>query len=271
MCDLITRMPKPPENRKSFDALIELVSALRGPEGCPWDLEQNHKTLAPYTIEESFELVEAIESQNDQSLKDELGDVLFQVALHSQLAHERGAFQIDDVLENLNTKMIRRHPHVFSDQKVKNSEEVWQNWEKIKKAEKNQKAAGFGIPLQLPALQTAYKIGVKCEKSGFDWSNTSDVMAKVFEEIEELKVEIQSQDQEKTAEELGDVLFSLAQLARHLKLEPEQVLRKANKKFETRYFHMLKIAENEGLEFEKLVPEEKEKLWKKVKEQTLGS
>lgn len=264
-------MPKPPQQLKTFEALLELVSHLRGPEGCPWDLEQTHLTLAPYTLEEASELVEAIESQNDQSLKDELGDVLFQVALHAQLAKERKAFEMEDVLENLNQKMIRRHPHVFSDQKVKDLNEVWQNWEKIKKAEKKKPSMDFGIPTQLPALQTSYKIGVKCEKSGFDWDKTESVMDKVLEELDELKVEMKSQNQEKISEELGDLFFSLAQLSRHLDFEPEQVLRKANKKFETRYFQMLKLAEEQNVEFDKLTSEEKELLWKKVKVKIPGS
>jgi len=264
-------MPKPPVQLKKFEALLELVSSLRGPEGCPWDLEQNHLTLAPYTLEESAELVEAIESLNDDSLKDELGDVLFQVVLHAQLAKERNAFTIEDVLENLNQKMIRRHPHVFSDQKIKDLDEVWQNWEKIKKAEKKKPTHNFGIPSQLPALQTSYKIGVKCEKSGFDWDQTEDVMSKVHEELDELKVEIKAQNFDKISEELGDVFFSLAQLSRHLNLEPEQVLRLANKKFENRYFQMLQLAKSQGLEFDQISSREKEDLWKKVKDQTLGS
>lgn len=261
-------MPKSPVQLKKFESLLELVSSLRGPEGCPWDLEQTHQTLAPYTLEEAAELVEAIESQNDESLKDELGDVLFQVALHSQLAHERKAFSIEDVLENLNQKMIRRHPHVFSDHKVKDSNEVWQNWEKIKKAEKKKPSDSFGIPAQLSSLQTAYKIGVKCEKTGFDWANIDQVFEKVLEEIEELKVEMTLQTKDKISEELGDVLFSLAQLARHLDLEPEQVLRGANKKFEDRYFKMIKLARSKGFEFDQLSPSEKENLWKQIKDQT---
>lgn len=264
-------MPKPPVHLNKFEALLELVSLLRGPEGCPWDIEQTHLTLAPYALEEVAELVESIESQNDDLLKDELGDVLFQVALHAQLANERNAFSIDDVIENLNQKMIRRHPHVFSDKKVKDSEEVWQNWEKIKKTEGKKSNNSFGIPPQLSSLQTSYKIGVKCQKSGFDWSKTEDVMGKVLEEIDELKVELIAQNQDKICEELGDVFFSLAQLSRHLNLEPEQVLRKANKKFENRYFKMLKLAEALGCDLSQISPEEKESLWKKVKDQTLGS
>ncbi len=258
-------MPKPPLNLNSFQALIELVQHLRGPQGCPWDLEQSHQTLAPYCLEETYELIEAIETQDDESLKDELGDVLFQVALHTQLASERKAFTIEQVLQNLNEKMVRRHPHVFSDQKVSGSEEVWKNWEKIKKLEKKKVSHSFGIPNQLPALQAAYKIGVKTQKAGFDWSKPSEVLEKVAEELEELKVEIKNQDQEKMAEELGDLMFSLAQFSRHVGLEPEQVLRNANRKFETRYFKMIKLAEEKNLDFEKLKTEEKESLWKQIK------
>jgi tetrapyrrole methylase family protein/MazG family protein len=258
-------MPKPPLNLHSFQALIELVQHLRGPEGCPWDLEQSHQTLAPYCLEETYELIEAIETQDDESLKDELGDVLFQVALHAQLAAERKAFNIEQVLQNLNEKMVRRHPHVFSDQKVSGSEEVWKNWEKIKKLEKKKVGSSFGLPQNLPALQASYKIGVKTQKAGFDWSKPAEVLEKVAEELEELKAEINNQNQEKMAEELGDLMFSLAQFSRHVGLEPEQVLRAANRKFENRYFKMLNLASEKGLEFEKLSLDEKESLWKQIK------
>lgn len=258
-------MPKAPQNLNSFHALIELVQHLRGPEGCPWDLEQNHMTLAPYCLEETHELIEAIETHDDLSMKDELGDVLFQVALHAQLAAERNAFTIEQVLQNLNEKMIRRHPHVFSDQKVSGSEEVWKNWEKIKKLEKKKVSENFGLPKNLPALQASYKIGVKAQKAGFDWSAPTEVLEKVAEELEELKVEIKNQNHEKMAEELGDLMFSLAQFSRHMGFEPEQVLRNANRKFEDRYFKMLDLAKSQNLDFEKMDLAEKESLWKQIK------
>ncbi|MFN9067079.1 MAG: nucleoside triphosphate pyrophosphohydrolase, partial [Bdellovibrionales bacterium] len=228
--------------------------------------EQSHFSLAPYCLEEACELIEAIEKNEDSALKDELGDVLFQVVLHAQLASERQAFTLQEVLENLNTKMVRRHPHVFADKKVTDSHEVWLNWEKIKKAEKKSSPEGFHIAPTLPALQTAYKIGVKTEKAGFDWSEVKDVVSKVKEELQELEEAISEKNQAATFEEMGDLLFSVAQLARHLDLEPEQSLRAANRKFETRYFKMLELAHKRGLNFENLKDSEKENLWQQIKE-----
>jgi tetrapyrrole methylase family protein/MazG family protein len=259
-------MQKAPENLKTWESLIQIVAALRGPEGCPWDLEQSHLSLAPYCLEEACELIEAIEKNEDVALKDELGDVLFQVVLHAQLASERKAFTLQDVLENLNTKMVRRHPHVFADKKVTDSKEVWLNWEKIKKAEKKSLPEGFHIAPTLPALQTAYKIGVKTEKAGFDWSDVKDVIKKVKEELQELEEALSQNNKEATFEEMGDLLFSAAQLARHLDMEPEQSLRAANRKFELRYFKMRSLAQQQGLDFESLKDSEKENLWQQIKE-----
>lgn len=260
-------MPKAPTELQEFESLMKIVADLRGPEGCPWDKEQNHKTLAPYTIEESYELVEALEQADDKKIKEELGDVLFQVALHTQLATERNAFRIEDVLSTLNEKMVRRHPHVFSDVKVSGTEEVWQNWEQIKKAENKLKGVkkNIDIPEVIPALQRAYKIGVKTQKAGFDWSNPSEVLVKVKEELAEVEVELKDKTSTTLEEEIGDLLFSVAQLARHCGFEPEQSLRAANRKFLNRYEGMHQICLQKGVQFEKLTLEEKEKLWTEVK------
>lgn len=264
---------KVPENLKNFESLVEVVAHLRGPEGCPWDKEQTHQSLAPYTIEEAHELVDALERQNqpDQEnlLKEELGDLLFQVVLHAQLAQERGAFDISDVIAHLNEKMVRRHPHVFGDTKVENSAEVLKNWEEIKKQEKKDKilkghASSFELPKSLPSLYKALKIGQKTEKLKFDWEDFSSVIGKVKEEIAELE-ECLNDSQDRKEEELGDLLFAIAQTARHLKLEPETALRKANDKFELRFFKMLKLAQDKKLEFTKLNLGQKEELWQEVK------
>ncbi len=260
-------MPKAPTELQKFESLMKIVADLRGPEGCPWDKEQDHKTLAPYTIEESYELVEALEQADDKKIKEELGDVLFQVALHAQLARERNAFKIEDVLSTLNEKMVRRHPHVFSDVKVSGTEEVWQNWEQIKRAENKSKGAkkNIDIPEVIPALQRAYKIGVKTQKVGFDWSNPSEVLVKVKEELAEVEVELKDKTSTTLEEEIGDLLFSVAQLARHCGFEPEQSLRAANRKFLNRYEGMHQICLLKGVQFETLTLEEKEKLWTEVK------
>lgn len=264
-------MPKAPQNFTSFQSLVEVVAALRGPEGCPWDKEQTHSSLTQYAIEETFELVEAVESADDLRIKDELGDVLFQVILNAQLAADRGAFTISDVIQNLNEKMVRRHPHVFSDTKLADSEAVIQNWEQIKRAEKAAEAKGaphahsLNVPSGLPALQRAYKIGKRTEKLQFDWDNAEQVWEKVEEEHQELREALDEKSLEEVAHELGDVLFSVAQLARHVKLEPEQCLRQANLRFESRFAKMRELMDADGKDLEKLKLEEKEEYWQRAK------
>jgi tetrapyrrole methylase family protein / MazG family protein len=258
-------MPKAPGSLEKFESLMQLVASLRGPGGCPWDKEQTHKTLTPYAVEEVYELVEALEQEDDKKLKDELGDVLFQVALHAQLATERNAFTIDDIIKNLNEKMVRRHPHVFSDTQVKNTEEVWKNWEQIKKAEKAPGAKPIDIPEALPALQRSYKIGVKTQKAGFDWKTPLEVFQKVKEEMAEVEVELKDSSSKNLEIEIGDLLFSVAQLARHCGFEPEQTLRAANRKFLNRYEAMHKLSGERSQPFESLSLQEKEDLWAEVK------
>lgn len=259
---------------KSYDIspLVEIVKQLRGPSGCPWDKEQTHESLTQYAIEEAHELVEVLEKprspENDSLIKEELGDVLFQVILHSQLAAEREAFDIHDVIECISTKLIRRHPHVFSDTKVKSSAEVVENWEKIKAAEKNADTSKnpyqISIPA-LPALQRAFKIGKKTEKLNFDWSTPEDVLLKVEEEFAELREALDNESQIEIEHEIGDVFFSLAQLARHLQIEPEQVLRKANTRFESRFKLMIELCNQDSKDWGKLSLEEKENYWQKAK------
>lgn len=263
-------MAPTPKVLNSFSALMEIVAALRGPDGCPWDKEQTHQSLTPFAIEEVFEFIETVERNDDKAMKEELGDVLFQVALHSQMASERKAFTIEDVLVELNTKMIRRHPHVFGQEKAASSQEVLKNWEMIKTKEKEHRKHQeyFDIPTGLPSLQRAYKIGKKTNKSGFDWANPQDVKTKVLEELQEVEEAIQLKHDEKVAEELGDLLFSVAQYVRHLGHEPESCLRWANRKFETRYFAMLESCRLKGVEFDSLSLAEKEQLWSQVKSQS---
>nr|WP_295904325.1 nucleoside triphosphate pyrophosphohydrolase [uncultured Bdellovibrio sp.] len=265
-------MARIPSNLRQIESLVEIVSSLRGPDGCPWDKEQTHESLTQYAIEETHELVEVLEnpasSEKDAKMKEELGDVLFQVVLHAQLASERGAFTMDDVIASISEKLVRRHPHVFGDVAVADSAEVVRNWEDIKKKEKA--AAGEASPYALnvpplPALQRAYKIGKRTDKLQFDWDNAEGVMTKVEEEFDELR---EALDEGSTAEiehELGDVLFSLAQLGRHLDMEPEQVLRKANLRFEGRFNKMIEIAKSEGKDWGSLTLDEKEAFWLKAK------
>lgn len=267
-------MAHSPSNLRDIESLVEIVAQLRGPEGCPWDKEQTHQSLTQYAIEETHELVEVIErpanSPNyEQKLKEELGDVLFQVILHTQLASERGAFTLQDVVEGISEKLIRRHPHVFSDTKVEGTDEVIQNWELIKKQEKaaqGEKASDYTLNVPpLPALQRAYKIGKRTEKFKFDWEDLTGVMEKVVEEYEELHEALENESSAEIEHELGDALFSLAQLGRHLNMEPEQVLRKANLRFETRFNKMVELASADQKDWGHLTLEEKESYWQKAK------
>jgi tetrapyrrole methylase family protein / MazG family protein len=260
-------MPQAPRTLNQFDSLVQVLKDLRGPDGCPWDKEQNHQTLTPYAIEEVHEMVEAIESGVDADMQEELGDVLFQVVLHAQIANERQAFNIQDVIESIVSKIVRRHPHVFSNTQVKNAGEVMQNWEAIKQEEKKNKPKNkpvLDVPPSMPALQRSHKIGEKTEKYKFDWTEVKSVIQKLKSEIIELEEAIEQKNSDHIQHEMGDVLFSAAQVSRHLNLEPESSLRQANNRFSKRFEAMIK--KTSGLEgFTNLPSEEKEKLWKQVK------
>lgn len=264
-------MPIPPKNLNEFSALLQLMRDLRGPDGCPWDKEQTHLSLAPYAIEETFEMVEALEKQDDAEFCEELGDVLFQVVLHAQLASERGAFTIDDVVRAIGEKIVRRHPHVFSDVNVTSSEDVIRNWNEIKAKEKAGKIKPlFSIPKGLPALPTSEKIGTKTEKLKFDWTSAREVLAQLKSEIAELEEEMDRSviDNGSLDHEMGDVLFTAAQLARHLKLDAESSLRRTNLRFQKRFNYMLAECGNDIDRFTALSSEEKESLWMRAKAAT---
>jgi len=275
-------MPKSPEKTHEFAALLEVVSALRGPNGCPWDKEQTHQSLVPFAIEEVYEMVEAIEAGSPEDLKEELGDVLFQVVLHSQLASERDRFSISEVIESISNKMIRRHPHVFTDLKVKSTEEVKKNWQEIKAQEKSSrpKKNWLEAPKGLPSLMEASKIGSQTKNFGFDWDTPEQVFEKIHEEIDELKeayLQLKNSSAERSekekalnqvASEIGDCLFSIAQFARHLKLDPETSLRKTNSRFKARFHHMIHQMNGDIIAFKNLSPSEKESLWSKAKIET---
>lgn len=262
-------MPKPPANLRDFESLKYIVECLRGPDGCPWDREQTHQSLSRFAIEEAFELAEAIESGDPNEIKSELGDVLFQVFLHSEMAKQAGLFALEDVMETLSEKMVRRHPHVFNEQKVSGIDEVFQNWAEIKnkeKALKKKKEELFATPKGLPALQESLKIGEKTRDIGFDWTSVEMVLDKVDEEFGELEAVIEEGADDKALQhEIGDLLFSIAQLARHLKIDPEQALRTTNARFRSRFQSMLDIGQISMDQFRKLSADHKEKLWIKAK------
>lgn len=268
-------MEKAPTNLRSLAALFEIVEKLRGPNGCPWDKEQTHKSLAAFAIEEAHELAEILYSEpgpeTDLKMKEELGDVLFQVVLNTTMAHERNAFSIEDVLEGICEKLIRRHPHVFSDSVANTPEEVIANWQAIKAQEKAAKGIhkdpiSLNVP-PLPALMRAQKIGKQTEKLKFDWHDVYGALEKVKEEINEFQEALESNQQADIEHELGDTLFSLTQLARHLKLDAEDALQKANRRFEDRFEKMVKLIRANSLNWDQMTLEEKDEFWKQAKYQ----
>jgi ATP diphosphatase len=221
--------------------LIEIMAALRTPgSGCPWDLEQNFATIAPYTIEEAYEVADAIARGNLDDLKDELGDLLLQVVFHARMAQEQDAFAFDDVVEAITSKLVRRHPHVFADADGKTAKAVEGLWERIKAEERAgrpepPKGALAGVPLALPALTRALKLQDKAGRVGFDWNDPRAVLAKIREEADEIEAEFDKKDRSKAAAEVGDLLFAVVNLARHLQADPESILRDTNAKFERRF------------------------------------
>lgn len=273
-------MVQPPVSLEKFDSLLQIVAALRGPQGCPWDKEQTHRSLTPYAIEEAHELAEAIETGDEKEMVKELGDVLLQVVLHSEIGRGEGRFDIQDVIRSISEKMVRRHPHVFGDAKVSSSAEVLTNWAEIKAKEKSGEVekdqTRFDIALSLPALQRSQKIGDKTKRFRFDWSNSTEVLHKVDEELAEVRAELDKSSNDPTKRaalesELGDLLFSVAQLARHLGYDAEQALRNANSRFENRFFTMRKAIKDSGREYDRLTSEELEDAWKQVKIQLKGT
>ena len=260
-------IPLPPASaHHSWDDLVEVMARLR--RSCPWDREQTHRSLVPYLIEESYEVVNAIEGHNDAELCEELGDLLLQIVFHAQLATERGKFSIADVVDALSNKMIRRHPHVFGDQAVSSVADVWQNWEALKSEEPATKARASkldGIPKGLGALQRAQKMQEKAARVGFDWPDLSGVRAKLAEELAELEQARREGDEEQIREEMGDVLFSIVNLARALGLDSETALRQANEKFYRRFAFMEQRARNDGRALNDLTLDELEELWQLAK------
>jgi MazG family protein len=226
--------------QKTIDDLVAVMASLRTPvTGCPWDLEQTFATIAPYTIEEAYEVADAIARKDMAHLREELGDLLLQVVYHAQLAKEEGAFALPDVIDGITRKMIRRHPHVFGDAAARSAGAAKGFWDKIKAEEKADKPEMAGlladVPVGMPGLTRAVKLQSKAAKVGFDWPDVAPVLAKVEEELAELKVEIVAGEKEKAAAEFGDLLFVMANLARHLGVDPEDSLRAANAKFTRRF------------------------------------
>lgn len=258
-------------NHPELNRCIEVIKQLRHPtKGCPWDLEQTHQTLLKYLIEESYEFIEATELNNPKLMEEELGDVLLQILLHSTIAEESKNFNLESVAKTLADKIIRRHPHVFAadDQKL-NSDEVVARWQEIKKIEKGERKYSIDAKfLHHPSLESAYKIGTKSTTVNFDWEDYYQVMSKVEEEWQEVKEELPpggQYDEARVREEIGDLLFSIAQLARHLKINPEDALRDANRKFIKRFQKVEDKVKSLGKTLEETPQSELEKIWIEVK------
>lgn len=252
-----------------FAALRALSARLRAPDGCPWDREQTLESLKTYIIEEAYEVVDAITDSDGSMLAGELGDLLFQIVFAAQIAAERGLFDIDDVCRGIHAKMVRRHPHVFGDVEVRGAPDVVRNWEVIKAKEPREGGALAGVPRQLPALLKALRITEKAAALGFDWERAMDVVAKLEEEVGELKEQLASgrgsASREGVREELGDVLFVMANLARQLGVDPEAALQGANDKFTRRFGAMEDEARRQGAHLAALGPAQLDALWNLVK------
>ncbi|MEM6411744.1 MAG: nucleoside triphosphate pyrophosphohydrolase [Pseudomonadota bacterium] len=268
-------MDRPDDLQKAteFETLIEIMSRLRDPEtGCPWDVEQDFSTIAPYTIEEAYEVMDAIQKGDMDELRDELGDLLLQVVFHSQMAAEAGHFSVEDVARAINDKMIRRHPHVFEAPDNRDSDAQTAAWEEQKAAERAAKrvsgdtaSALDGVALALPALLRAEKLQKRAARTGFDWVTPEPIFEKLDEEVGELREAMGSGDPDSIEDELGDILFVCANLARRLGVDPEAALRRTNAKFDRRFREMETKAIEEGKVFSDLSLDEQEMYWQTVK------
>ena len=220
---------------EKFERLIEIMAMLRSESGCPWDQEQTHKSLRQHLLEEAYEVIDAIDNNDYDELAGELGDLLLQVVFHAQMAAEAGYFTIDDVIEKINEKLVRRHPHVFGDEVINTSAEQTIAWEKSKLHKEGKKSAIDGVPKQLPALLRAYRMQGKAAAVGFDWPEVEPVWEKLNEEVDELKEAIHFGDPDKVEDELGDLLFTIVNMSRFLRVNPEDALRSTIEKFERRF------------------------------------
>lgn len=257
---------------KDFSKLRGIISILRGPNGCPWDKKQTHQSLKKYLIEEAYELIEAIDNDDIDHMIEELGDVLLQVMLHAQIGEDEGYFTIEDVIEGVSAKMVRRHPHVFGDKTAENEEEVMKNWQEIKEQEKGGAVKSLleGAGKGLPNLLKAYELQKEAAKVGFDWETVAPILDKVKEEIEELSEEITQKGQQEDIQlEYGDLLFALVNFARHYDINPEEALFKANQKFMRRFAYIEKRAEENGKSVNSYSLEELDSFWNEAKKQGL--
>ena len=253
-----------------FRELVEIMARLRAPGGCPWDREQSHRSLKPYLLEETYEVLEAIDQGSDEKLAEELGDLLLQIVFHAQIGAEDGRFTMEDVAGGISDKLRHRHPHVFGDARVQNSEEVVDNWEQLKRAEagnRGRESILDGIPAALPALQRATDVQKRVAKVGFDWDDASGPAAKVREELAEVEEAKAAGEGERVAEEIGDLLFAVVNLARALGVNSEDALRVAVQRFAERFRTMEKMADGRGIRLKGLSLEQLDELWEAAKQE----
>ncbi len=256
------------KEKYNIDDLLEIMAILRAPGGCPWDAEQTHESIKSNFIEETYEVIEAINQQNRELLLEELGDVLLQVVFHAEMEKEKGNFTFDDVADGICKKLIERHPHVFGDVKVSGTDEVLSNWDDIKRKSKAQKTQGSSmlkVPKELPALMRAQKIQSKAKKAGFDWDDMSGAITALESEIGELKEAIGAKNQNEIMDEFGDVLFSCVNVARFIDVDSEEALTRSNEKFISRYLVVEKLAEERGINMKETSIDELDKLWDEAK------
>jgi MazG family protein len=269
---------------EKFERLVEIMATLRGPNGCPWDKQQDFNTLKPMLVEEVYEVLEAVENGDFDGISEELGDLLLHVVFHAHLGKEAGQFDINTVIDKISEKLVRRHPHVFGTESASTADEVIKNWEAIKAQEKAQKLKNRtpeqrslleGIPSKLPAIHEAHQISSRAARVGFDWPDVEGIFDKLQEEVRELKEVISSGDDESRRErledEIGDMLFVIVNIARYLKIDSESALKRANRKFKSRFQYMESELARQGKNLEQTSLEEMEALWQKAKSETIST
>lgn len=256
------------KDKYNINDLVQLVKVLRAPNGCPWDREQTHESIKKNFIEETYEVIEAINKKDCESLKEELGDVLLQVALHSEMERENGTFDFDDVANDICQKLVIRHPHVFGELSASNEKEALQNWDEVKlktKGIKKQSDSMIKVPREFPALMRAQKIQQKAAKAGFDWDDKNGAIEKLFEEINELQEALSKGNKFDIEDEFGDVLFSCVNIARFIDVDSEEALTGATDKFMNRFIEVEKLAQEQGIDMKNSSIEELDILWDKAK------
>ncbi len=250
----------------SLEKLVEIMKALRSERGCPWDREQTRESLKPFLVEETYEVLEAIDEGDPEKIKEELGDLLFQIIFHAHLGEEQGDFDINDIVEGITEKMLARHPHVFGDEKYGSADDVSQKWEEHKKKEgKLRESLLEGIPKGLPALLRAHRLQDRASRVGFDWDRVDDVLRKLEEEVAEFRKAMKEENEKGVEEELGDIFFSLVNVSRFVGVNPEDALRKTISKFIKRFRHMEIRAAGDGLSLSDMTLEEMDALWEAAK------